>query len=166
MNKQILIAGVIILVIVGGGGLFLMSQSSAQPAPKVTTNEAVEGNAESTGIKVPEDVLVESSGAAGANDETVVNQGATKEFAVNGANYSFSVKEMKVKKGDTVKVTFTNNESMHDWVIDEFSARTKVLPAGQSETIEFVADRVGTFEYYCNIGQHRQNGMAGKLIVE
>ena len=90
----------------------------------------------------------------------------TKAFTVTGSNFSFDVKEMKVKKGDTVKVTFKNAEGMHDWKVDEFSAATEQIGAGKEETVTFVADKVGTFEYYCSVGQHRKNGMVGKLIVE
>ncbi len=73
---------------------------------------------------------------------------------------------MTVKKGDTVKITFKNSGGMHDWKIDEFSAGTKVLQVGQQETIQFVADKAGTFEYYCSVGQHRAMGMKGSLIVQ
>ena len=57
---------------------------------------------------------------------------------------------------------------MHDWVIDEFSARAKQIQAGETDTVEFVANKKGTFEYYCSVGNgfHRQQGMVGKLIVE
>ncbi|MEY4731380.1 MAG: hypothetical protein RL681_326, partial [Candidatus Parcubacteria bacterium] len=46
-----------------------------------------------------------------------------------------------------------------------FNAATKVLTDGQSETIEFVANKAGTFEYYCSVGSHRQMGMKGTLTV-
>ena len=90
----------------------------------------------------------------------------SKEFTVKATNFAFDQKEIKVKKGDTVKINFVNSEGFHDWVVDEFSAKTKQLQSGQSETIEFVADKTGSFEYYCSVGQHRQMGMVGKLIVE
>lgn len=92
--------------------------------------------------------------------------GETKTFAVKGSNFAFDVKEIKVKKGDTVAIEFENVEGFHDWVIDDFVARTKQLQAGEKETIQFVADKTGTFEYYCSVGQHRKFGMVGKLIVE
>jgi len=165
MNKQILIAGVLILVIVGGGGLFLMSQNNPQPKSEVSPSEMTEVTIENT-PEIPDDVMVEGSNAAVVSPQAMMSQGNEKEFAVDGMNFSFSVKEMKVKKGYTVQVTFTNKDGMHDWRLDEFSAQTKVLQTGQSETVEFVADKAGTFEYYCSVGQHRQNGMVGKLIVE
>ena len=73
--------------------------------------------------------------------------------------------ELRVKQGQTVRIEFVNEEGFHDWKLDEFNAATKQMAAGNSETIEFVADTKGTFEYYCSVGQHRANGMFGKLIV-
>ena len=98
-------------------------------------------------------------------NNTVVNEN-TQVFNIKGLDYSYDVKEIRVKLGSTVQINFTNTEGFHDLVIDEFNAATKQIPVNQSETITFVADKVGTFEYYCSVGKHRANGMWGKLIVE
>lgn len=89
-----------------------------------------------------------------------------KSFTVVGSPFTFDVKEIRVKKGDTVNLTFTNAMGSHDWRLDEFNAKTNILAAGQSQTIQFIADKTGTFEYYCSVSNHRQMGMVGKLIVE
>ncbi len=89
-----------------------------------------------------------------------------KKFEVNGQPFSFDPKEIKVKKGDMVIITFHNKLGMHDWVLDEFNVRTKQLKAGETETISFVANKTGTFEFYCSVGNHRMMGMKGNLIVE
>jgi plastocyanin len=74
---------------------------------------------------------------------------------------------MRVNRGDTVRVTFINERGTHDWSIDEFAlAGTAVLQEGEQETIEFIADQAGEFEYYCSVGNHRELGMVGTLIVE
>lgn len=99
------------------------------------------------------------------NDDTLPKTSSVKEFDVTGTSFKFSVTEMTVKKGDTVKIVFTNGQGTHDWVIDEFNAKTNILKAGESQTIEFVADKVGTFEYYCSVGSHRAMGMKGNLTV-
>ncbi|MEK7545721.1 MAG: plastocyanin/azurin family copper-binding protein [Patescibacteria group bacterium] len=91
---------------------------------------------------------------------------SVKTFIVTGSSFSFDVKEMRVKKGDKVRIVFKNAEGFHDWVVDEFNARSAKLQAGGTETVEFTADKSGTFEYYCSVGQHRANGMKGNLIVE
>ncbi len=85
---------------------------------------------------------------------------------ITGRNYSFSPREIRVRKGDIVKITLTNETGTHDLVIDEFEIKTSRLPEGKSEAIQFIADKVGTFEYYCSIGNQRQLGMRGELIVE
>lgn len=91
---------------------------------------------------------------------------AAKEFTLKASKYTFDIKEIKVKQGDTVKITLENTDGTHDWRLDEFNAQTKVLQTGEKETITFVADKKGTFEYYCSIGQHRAMGMKGNFIVE
>lgn len=143
MNKTVTIVVIVIIIIVGA--LLFWGQRSAE-APVVTPGTEVENVVDST--------------------TPSVNQSTVKEFAVDGTPFKFSLNEIKVKKGDTVRIVFTNVQGSHDWVIDEFNARTKILPAGQTETIEFVADKTGTFEYYCSVGTHRQMGMKGNLIVE
>ena len=74
--------------------------------------------------------------------------------------------KLKLKKGDTVRINFINDEGFHDWKLDEFNAATAKLNAGGKETIEFYADKTGTFEYYCSVGKHREMGMVGNLVVE
>lgn len=92
--------------------------------------------------------------------------GQTKVFKISGRNFSFSQGEIRVKKGERVKIEFENVEGFHNWTVDEFNARTAQINAGNTASVEFVANKTGTFEYYCNVGQHRQMGMKGKLIVE
>lgn len=87
-------------------------------------------------------------------------------LAVSGSNFTFSPSQLKVKMGDKVRVTFTNSGGTHDWKLDEFGVATKVLQGSASETVEFVANKKGTFEYYCSVGEHRAMGMKGNLIVE
>ncbi len=92
-----------------------------------------------------------------------------KEFAMDSyyddKGVWFSVKEIRVKKGDRVQVTVTNTKGMHDFVIDEFGVKEET-PLNEKTVIEFVADKTGTFEYYCSKPGHRAKGQWGKLIVE
>jgi len=44
-----------------------------------------------------------------------------------------------------------NNPSKHNLNIDEFNVHTKDLGYFQSESITFLADQTGTFDYYCSI---------------
>lgn len=88
------------------------------------------------------------------------------EFVVTAANYEFDQKVITVNKGDEIKITLNNTEGKHDFVLDEFNVKTEILEADESETVTFIADKAGEFEYYCSFGEHRKMGMVGKLIVK
>lgn len=158
MNKIYL--ALLVVVVLGSGGYFYfgMQNSSSKDMEASVSEEKKES---------PTEAMKENEGAKDSvtTDGTMAKTEA-KTFEVTAANFSFSVKEMKVKQGDTVKIVFTNNEGFHDWVVDEFNGRTQKLAEGKSETIEFVANKKGTFEYYCSVGAHRAMGMKGNLIVE
>ncbi|MBI2054096.1 MAG: cupredoxin domain-containing protein [Candidatus Staskawiczbacteria bacterium] len=89
-----------------------------------------------------------------------------REFTVTGRNFSFMPSEIRVKQGDIVKITFDNAQGFHDWVVDEFNARTSQMQAPAKAEAQFTADKTGVFEFYCSVGEHRKLGMKGSLIVE
>lgn len=93
-------------------------------------------------------------------------EGELKVLEITGVEYDFSIEEIRVKRGDRVRIEFTSQEGLHDLVIDAFDVRTQQVSTGQSDVVEFVADEAGTFEYYCSVNNHRQLGMVGTLIVE
>lgn len=88
------------------------------------------------------------------------------EFTVIARNMSFSPRELRVREGDIVRITFENAQGYHNFVLDEFDIKTDEINAGESRVVEFVADKVGTFEFYCGVPSHRQMGMVGTFIVE
>ena len=90
---------------------------------------------------------------------------AERFFEIKAKKFSYTPNIIHVNKGDTVKITFVNSNGFHNLKIDEFNASTKTISTGQQETITFLADKSGTFEYYCSVGNHRAMGMFGKLKV-
>ncbi|OGZ02465.1 MAG: hypothetical protein A2946_02745 [Candidatus Liptonbacteria bacterium RIFCSPLOWO2_01_FULL_53_13] len=154
MNKSII--SIIIAVVVVGGGWWLYAGKKAEiPVPVVNTNE---GNA------APEAVQGISVNGAPVEIGASVSVGV-KEFTVVGRPFSFSPSSLSVKKGDRVRIVFKNAEGFHDLKIDEFQVATKKLNGGEEETVEFTADKAGSFEFYCSIGNHRAMGMKGTLTV-
>ena len=157
-KKHLPIIIILAVVLVGVSAYFMVRPgvvNDQQALPTETPQATVTTAPSSTPVSSP---VGESS------PSPVVS--AVKTFNVVGSNFSFSPKEIKVKKGDRVKIIFQNSGGMHNWVIDEFNARTSVLQSGQKAEVEFVADKTGTFEYYCSVGSHRAMGMKGNLIVE
>jgi len=163
MNKIITIIIVLVLIV---GGYMLFKDRGITPLDSNMETENTTETSDTTIINSTTTVNLPPLGTP-----TVPVQGGTqttgvvKEFTVDGTPYKFSPATMTVNKGDTVKITFANKQGTHDLRIDEFNVATKVLQAGQSETITFVASKTGTFEYYCTVGNHRAMGMVGSLKV-
>ncbi len=104
-----------------------------------------------------------ASGASGV----MTTSGTTKEFAVSGTEFAFSPSTLTVAKGDTVKVTFTNNGAYpHNFTITEFNVASKTVSPGQSDTVTFTADKAGSFKYFCSVPGHEDKGMVGTLTVQ
>ncbi len=87
-------------------------------------------------------------------------------FDLSGQNFSFSQNKMKAKKGEKIKIIFKSTKGFHDFVLDKFNVRTEKIEPGKIVSVEFIASKAGTFEYYCSVGEHKKFGMTGKLIVE
>ena len=134
--KKFIILAIVLVVLIGG----YYWQNSQKPAENTPVEQIVQ--------------------------EEKQMQPGVKEFEVSGNNFAFSPTEIVVNQGDTVRINFTNSGGFHDLVIDEFNTRTQQLADGGKETIEFVADKTGTFEYYCSVGKHREMGMVGNLIIK
>lgn len=147
---------IIVVLAVAVGAWFLLPQEATAPSAETgsgSNTETTTGSQATTGTGAS----VDTSLAVGS-DTVVIEVGA--------GGFYFNPKEIRVKEGQTVQINVTNEGGTHDWVIDEFDARTPILQSGQKASVTFVADRKGTFEYYCSVGSHRANGMVGKLIVE
>lgn len=89
-------------------------------------------------------------------------------FHIAGGSFYFTPNEIKVKQGDKVKIIFNNAGGTHNLILDAFNVQTKTINTGESDTIEFTADKKGTFEFYCSFGKgyHRMKGQIGVLLVE
>lgn len=152
MNKIIL--GIIVVALLIGGIILLTNRDNRN-------NNVPQPGGNTTATATPNAV-----GTTGTTTSSTGNTSNVKEFVVVGSNFSFNPPSIRVNEGDTVRIVFRNQNGIHDFVLDEFNVATKQIRGGQEETVEFVASRTGTFEYYCSVGNHRAQGMRGTLIVE
>jgi plastocyanin len=174
MNNNVLIGALLAVLAVVVIGMVVVAGRNAEPttSPLPTSFVSDEEQIQQEDEPSLEDDMILGTPVASPVVGTVSPSpaapvaGAVKEFTVTGSNFMFDPSQMRVKLGDRVRVTFVNAGGTHDWKIDEFNVGTKVIQGGQQETVEFVADRAGQFEYYCSVGTHRQMGMRGTLTVE
>lgn len=115
---------------------------------------------ENTDIK--DDAIVQTP----TSQTTVVPTGPVKEFTMNAKNWQFDPDTITVNKGDTVILKITGADAAHSFMLKDYDLNIKIEP-GQTQTIEFVADKAGEFSFRCGVpcGEgHRE--MTGKLIVQ
>ena len=152
MKNVVIILAVLVVV---GGGIFLF-QSSQKPQETVMPHPSEKMMPETS----PEAMMEEKT------DETMMEKGTVKEFVVEGKNTAFTPASLTVNQGDQVKITFKNVQGFHDFVLEEFEVDTETISTDKEVVVEFTADKAGTFEYYCSVGNHRAMGMTGTLTVK
>lgn len=88
-----------------------------------------------------------------------------REFTVDAKKYKFEPAHLEVEEGDIVRITLIAGDIPHSFTVDTYRIAKRGEP-GKAVTFEFLADRVGTFRFYCNLtiddGCRR---MAGELVV-
>jgi cytochrome c oxidase subunit II len=88
------------------------------------------------------------------------------EFYLIAVKYNFAPNDIRVKRGDRVKLVITAQDREHGFKLAAFHI-DKRLPKGEAMTVEFTADQSGTFPFecsvFCGLGHKK---MKGQLIVE
>ncbi|KKU77218.1 MAG: hypothetical protein UY04_C0061G0006 [Parcubacteria group bacterium GW2011_GWA2_47_7] len=134
---NLLIIGAI-LIVAGFISLFFIEPGDKSTAVPVT------GTIPSTSTDTPLSV-------SALSEEAVESGSAEKEFTMT-AYYDatgkwFSLKEIAVKKGDTVRVKITNIKGMHDFTIDEF-----IVLGGSGEPLGLRSSGIYSWAYWSLTG--------------
>ena len=82
----------------------------------------------------------------------------------------FRPKDVRVDEGERVRLTLVNDDedTPHDWALLEYGGRDieVYVRGGQSRSINFTANEIGTYRIVCQVAGHKQQGMEGSLTVE
>lgn len=97
-------------------------------------------------------------GGAGTTLEVIMGEGGAM---------TYSPATLTVKKGDKVSVKLINKDAAqaHSFLIPDLKVKSSQVAPGKTETINFTADKAGTFEFYCDVPGHKEGGMVGKMTV-
>jgi cytochrome c oxidase subunit II len=100
-----------------------------------------------------------------ANDQ-VRQTAAVHEFQITSRKYEFGPSSLRVKKGEHLRLVIAALDHDHGFRLDEFHIN-KRIERGKTVTVEFTADKAGTFPFrcsnFCGLGH---GGMKGTLVVE
>lgn len=92
--------------------------------------------------------------------------GPEKVVFMKVGNFYFDPATIEVNKGDKVRLVITTIDGEHGIGIPEFNINEQ-LPSGSTKEVTFVANKVGTFEFRCNVpcgSGHRE--MIGTIVVK
>jgi cytochrome c oxidase subunit II len=149
--------------------LLLAGCSSASDNAGITTAEdavvdagsdaTVADSAEIVALPVPVNEVVQ---------ETVVVSGSSpvKSFEMIAKQWEFLPDTITVNKGDTVHISVKSIDVAHGFALPDFGVNEYLSP-GKTVDVEFVADKTGTFTFFCSVQcGSGHSDMSGKLVVE
>lgn len=160
MNKKTILT-LIIVVIVVAAGFTLLNKPKPQPDNNLSAIDTKTNQSNPT-APVVADTKTDQPGPSAPVKEFVMQ--SFVEMADGQPKPQYSLREITVKKGDLVRIKITVTKGSHDFKIDEYNiyADTQL---NQEYTVEFIADKVGEFIYYCTKPGHRALGHWGTLKV-
>ncbi|MBL7058888.1 cupredoxin domain-containing protein [Candidatus Pacearchaeota archaeon] len=97
--------------------------------------------------------------------QNVEETGEIKEFDIVANNWDFSPNKIEVNLGDQVILNIESVEGAHGIALYDFEIN-EFINQGDQITIEFIANKQGTFSFYCNVPcGHGHSSMNGLFIV-
>jgi len=89
-----------------------------------------------------------------------------RAFEITARKFQFEPAVLEVTQGERVRLTLRAMDGTHGFALKPFKVKAVLPASGEPVTVEFVADKVGTFGFacseYCGSGHSR---MKGRLVV-
>lgn len=152
MNKiTVTTLGALTIAVVGY--FFLRGNNQVQSQTSLRVPAPGNGNVEETVVNFAD------------TDETIIvpeRQSGVREIDIVSRSFIYDPEIIEVERGETVVISFQNS-GIHTFTIDELGIDKPLR--GNSVTVEFTPRETGTFEFYCAIPSHKEQGMIGELIV-
>ncbi len=151
--NPLIIVGIVIVTGIIAYGAMMLKNNTKPIEPEVLKKEEPV-----VGMDQTKQIEGESSNSAMESEVKIIT--------VEAGSFYYKPNEIRVKKGEKVKIVLESRDMMHNFNIDELGVAMPIIKSGNTGTVEFTPNQAGTFEFYCSVGQHRKNGQVGKLIVE
>ena len=110
-------------------------------------------------------ILGATAAAAWASQGNDSGEGV-RTVDVIASRFKFEPSIIPVAQGERIRLRLRSADRDHHFAIKAFRVKALIPKTGEAVTVDFVADRTGTFEFtcaeYCGTGH---SGMKGKLVV-
>lgn len=153
------------------GGVSAMTETmmTADGSKALTSGEVMMKDGASVMMKEGESMMAKD-GTMVKMMEKIMGQSdpvtVTKSFTVTAKQWGFDPATITVKKGDRVKLAIKSLDVSHGFALSAFNVNQNLEP-GQEVTVEFVADKTGSFSFFCSVFcGSGHGGMRGTIIVE
>ena len=107
-----------------------------------------------------------AAGAAGVGSSGDVPTAPPRVFEMTASRFKFEPAMLQVSEGDRVRLTLRSMDTEHGLEIKKLKVKVAVPKGGDPVTVEFVADKPGTYDFkcseYCGSGHGR---MKGQIVV-
>lgn len=156
-TKNVIIAGVVLLVIAIAVAVFSQTSPTESSMNNVATESPITGT------------IIDQNNQANTmenSDQLSDDDMSMRVIQVEAGSFYYAPNEIRVKRGEPVRIEMTSVDMMHNFVIDELNIEIPITQAGETSKVEFTPIEVGEYEFYCGVGNHRAQGQVGTLIVE
>lgn len=111
-------------------------------------------------------VLILGATAAAAWASQVNGGEQVRTIDVVASRFKFEPSIITVTQGERIRLRLRSLDRDHRFAIKAFQVKTLIPKTGMAVTVDFVADRAGTFEFtcaeYCGTGH---SAMKGRVVV-
>ena len=105
-------------------------------------------------------------GAAGVGAPGDVPPSSPRAFEMIASRFRFEPETVEVTEGERVRLILRSTDTEHGFSVKKLNLKVAVPKTGEPVTVEFVADKAGTYEFkcseYCGSGHGR---MKGRIVV-
>lgn len=137
---KLILLGLVVLT------LFVSGCTQEPFEPFQIQNQTPEEN--QTSQEIPDDFLDEALAELDLTEDIV--ESTTKEFNITAVQWSFVPSTIEVNKDDRVILHVKSVDVIHGIWIPEFGIN-EMLESNQTVTIDFIADKEGTFQIICSV---------------
>lgn len=89
------------------------------------------------------------------------------EYTLVGEDGKWSQETIRVKQGEVVRLRLTSDDVVHGFMVEGMDIVVDDVYPGRFTTIEFVADKPGTFAFACTrLCSIAHRKMRGQIVVE
>jgi cytochrome c oxidase subunit 2 len=94
------------------------------------------------------------------SNEKISNDEDFREINIEAYKFGYSPEVISIKQGEKIRLVIDNTDTLHGIRIPDLNLKG-------NEVIEFTADEIGEFDWYCtNFCGDGHREMGGKIIIE